>query len=283
MDKKGFVPEAEIFYIDPEKKNYEKTSLKIKKTLKNPKLSQLEKQVKYQSLNRKRKILSKQLETKPLRVIINSNVQKEMPTTGIEHIENKKIKQENVQQDREQFNARRNIEEVREQRDRDQRREQQQVQEPENQEQQRDDRKLTFTDFKGIISEQKFDQLADYVYNNRVKFGILETGQIYKNKTDSLYPVPGSRYRDVLGYLTGQKDISNEQKNVAGILIRRLFKDDQIKNFVKQEGHGIKLKPRYIIDTQSRSKNYNKNIKNINKTQGLIRKFRPTLWTKVPI
>jgi hypothetical protein len=246
-------------------------------------LSQLEKQVKYQSLNRKRKILSKQLETKPLRVIINSNVQKEMPTTGIEHIENKKIKQENVQQDREQFNARRNIEEVREQRDRDQRREQQQVQEPENQEQQRDDRKLTFTDFKGIISEQKFDQLADYVYNNRVKFGILETGQIYKNKTDSLYPVPGSRYRDVLGYLTGQKDISNEQKNVAGILIRRLFKDDQIKNFVKQEGHGIKLKPRYIIDTQSRSKNYNKNIKNINKTQGLIRKFRPTLWTKVPI
>jgi hypothetical protein len=283
MDKKGFVPEAEIFYIDPEKKNYEKTSLKIKKTLKNPKLSQLEKQVKYQSLNRKRKILSKQLETKPLRVIINSNVQKEMPTTGIEHIENKKIKQKNVQQDREQFNARRNIEEVREQRDRDQRREQQQVQEPENQEQQRDDRKLTYTDFKGIISEQKFDQLADYVYNNRVKFGILETGQIYKNKTDSLYPVPGSRYRDVLGYLTGQKDISNEQKNVAGILIRRLFKDDQIKNFVKQEGHGIKLKPRYIIDTQSRSKNYNKNIKNINKTQGLIRKFRPTLWTKVPI
>jgi hypothetical protein len=283
MDKKGFVPEAEIFYIDPEKKNYEKTSLKIKKTLKNPKLSQLEKQVKYQSLNRKRKILSKQLETKPLRVIINSNVQKEMPTTGIEHIENKKIKQENVQQDREQFNARRNIEEVREQRDRDQRREQQQVQEPENQEQQRDDRKLTYTDFKGIISEQKFDQLADYVYNNRVKFGILETGQIYKNKNNSLYPVPGSRYRDVLGYLTGQKDISNEQKNVAGILIRRLFKDDQIKNFVKQEGHGIKLKPRYIIDTQSRSKNYNKNIKNINKTQGLIRKFRPTLWTKVPI
>ena len=47
-------------------------------------MSQLEKRVKYQSLNRKRKNLNKEIESKPLKVIINSKVQKESPTAGIE-------------------------------------------------------------------------------------------------------------------------------------------------------------------------------------------------------
>ena len=35
MEKKGFVPEAEILYTDPLKKEHEKITLKINKTLKN--------------------------------------------------------------------------------------------------------------------------------------------------------------------------------------------------------------------------------------------------------
>jgi hypothetical protein len=237
-----------------------------------------------------------------------------MPTTGIEpkkerQIEPKIIKIEEGQQDREQYEARRNEFEVqrnefearcneREEAIRDavreeKRREQQDREDP----QQIEKRKLTFADFKGIIPENKYDQIADYVYENRVRFGILETGQIYKNKNESRFVEPGSRYRDVLGYLTGQKDINNDQKNVAGILIRRLLKDDEFKNFLQQQGQGRKLKlssrilshatqipqHRYIIDTSTRNNHLDKSIKNIKKTQGLIRKFRPTLWTKVPI
>jgi hypothetical protein len=34
MDKKGFVPEAEILYTDPEKKEYKNVTFKIQNTLK---------------------------------------------------------------------------------------------------------------------------------------------------------------------------------------------------------------------------------------------------------
>jgi hypothetical protein len=278
IDKKGFVPEAEILYTDPEKKEYKNVNFKIQKTLKNPKLSQLEKQIKYQSLNRKRKVLNKEIENKLLKVIINSNVQKEMPTTGIEPKKEKQneprvIKLEENQQIKEQFEAQRN---KKEQQNKERVQEQEEPKQIEKQ-------KLTFADFKGIIPENKYDQIADYVYENRARFGILETGQIYKNKNESRFVEPGSRYRDVLGYLTGQKDINNDQKNVAGILIRRLLKDEEFKNFIQQQGQGVRIKPRYIIDTRTRNNHLNKSLKNIKKTQGLIRKFRPTLWTKVPI
>ena len=76
FDKKGYVPEAEIAYIDPLKQEHIETSSKIREILKNPKLSQLIKQVRYQLLIRRRKLLDRQIENKPLHVFIYSNIQK---------------------------------------------------------------------------------------------------------------------------------------------------------------------------------------------------------------
>jgi hypothetical protein len=242
-NNRGFIPDIEYTYKDPQKKDKIETDNKIIKTLKNPKLSQLEKHVKYQALNRKRKRIIKEIEDKPLKVIIDSK--QVSPTTGIET----KPKIQNVRKITDKV-----------------------IEEPPKHEEQ-ENKQLTKLDaYKGVLSENKMAELADYIYDKRRQFGILETGQIFQNMYRDNRPTKGSHYRNVLKFLAGIENLPDDQKRVSSIFIKRLLKDEHIKNTIqKQEGQG---KPRYVIDLT-------KHIKN-KKTIGLARKFKPTLWTKIP-
>ena len=273
-DNMGFVPESEYFYDDPLKTDKIKTKIKILKTLRNPRLTQLEKHVKYQSLNRSRQRIIKNIESKPLHVIIDSKTPKELPTSGVEprkqdyHQEEQPIAHENIDDQREPM--------------------------PEEEQARVDIQKprKTLIDFKGIITPQKAEMLADIIFNNRAEFGILATGGIFKNKSSDTIPYRGSHYRNVLKYLAGQSEIPEDQKSVTTTFIKRMLRNDQIKNIITQQGEGMRAireirerrrirarrdpNPRYIIDLDQ------KYIKN-KRTKGLVRQFRPTLWTKVPV
>ena len=264
-DKMGFLPEAEYLYADPLKKEKAAATSKISTTLRNPKLSQLEKHVKYQSLNRRRKKLDKMIETKPLHVVVESKQVKELPTSGIEQRKNQKVEEQIITVD----------EPVVEQEEQPpapiaEHEEQPPAPIPEGTVQ----RKLE--NYKSIIPNNKYEDLADYVSANRLKFGITENGEIYTNKSNKAYStVADSNFIEVIGYLTGRNNIAKDKKHITAILIKRLIKDANILAMMNQQGQG-KRKPRYIIDL------HQKYIKN-KRTSGLIRKFRPTLWTKVPV
>ena len=85
-----------------------------------------------------------------------------------------------------------------------------------------------------------------------------------------------SRYRSILKYMTGEEEVPENLDKLSLIFIKRIMKDEHVKNLVEgiQEGQGKLKKPRYLVDLH---------IKHIKKTQGLIRKFKPTLWTKIPV
>ena len=202
-DKIGFLPEAEYLYADPLKKEKAATTSKISTTLRNPKLSQLEKHVKYQSLNRRRKKLDKLIETKPLHVVVESKQVKELPTSGIEPTKNQKIEKQIINVDEPPI-----VEQE----------EQPPAQIAEHEEQPpvpiaegTIQRKLE--NYKNIISDDKYEDLADYVSANRLKFGITENGEIYTNKSNKAYTtVADSNFIDVIGYLTGRNNITKDKK-----------------------------------------------------------------------
>jgi hypothetical protein len=86
------VPEAEYKALmgllsgntDPLSMEKYQTDVKIQENFRKPALTPLERNVKYQSLNRKRKKLAKMITNKPLKVIVeNSKIETPAPTEGI--------------------------------------------------------------------------------------------------------------------------------------------------------------------------------------------------------
>ena len=261
---------------DPLRREKVETDSKILKTLKNPKYSHLERHVKYQSLNRKRQKLTKLAEDKPLKVIpAKKDREKEtlLPTTGVvEKAEN--ILQNIQQQEQVQGNEQREAEEAQ------QPQEPQEEQEEERREEVAPVRKPTLADFKGIIKNERNEELKNYVYDNKKKFGVTFEGGILKNASKALVEFANSDYKVVIDYLTGQRDeIPEGQANITMLFLKRLIKDPQIRAMVtQQEGHGRK---KYLVDLKAVKY---KNRPTMGKTPGLTRrKFQPKLWTKLPV
>jgi hypothetical protein len=99
------------------------------------------------------------------------------------------------------------------------------------------------------------------------------------NKATDTNPINGSDYIKVLKFLTGGADLEKWETRYAGGFIKRLQKDQTIKDLIdqskNQEGQG-KGRKRFLVQLKT------KPIKEA-KTKGLIRSFKPVLWTKIPV
>ena len=261
------VPEAEYNALmslvsagnmDPLSREKYETDVKIQQNFRKPMLSQLEKNVKYQSLNRKRKMLSKMIDNKPIKIIVeNAKTETPAPTEGIAPAQ----KPKNNVQDAQQVIAHP---------------EQAEKLQNEPAQQQQYKTNPTVDKFKGIVKSQLYYDLKDYVDDNKVKFGITANGGIVSNKSRYVDPIPSSDYVKALKYMTGDVELHGDEKYSAWALIKRLARDDTIKELFTQEGHGRKRRKRFLFQLKTRP------IKE-SKTRGLIRAFKPVLWTKIPI
>ena len=302
------------------------TESRIARILNSPRLSQLEKGKKADMLYKKKRKLNKMIDDRALddkRQGFNET----LPTTGVvpavapennlqqmqeqmqedldqtlREPENLDETQEAIEQEPVREGVRDAVREVREVRD---------VREPER-------RKFILQDFKDSIAADSIDDLKEYIFQNRLRFGIKINGGILKNKVYTWEdPVSDLSYMDIVDYIGGvRNDFDNKlQKQAAGSLIRRLISDQVTKRFFdkgrfdeRQEGEGIRRQElrreerrRQTIRRQSnlgvsttgesRRRNKNKYIvelkmkRNINRTTpGLHRKkFRPVLWTKIGV
>src|SRR5205823_2377266 len=69
--------------------------------------------------------------------------------------------------------------------------------------------KTTLRDLKGIIGgTEKTKELMSYVMQNRERFGIDSNGQIIsgKNRALGLQGEPGTNYKDLINFLSGEKE-----------------------------------------------------------------------------
>jgi hypothetical protein len=75
--------------------------------------------------------------------------------------------------------------------------------------------------------------------------------------------------------MAGTAELEEDEKYSSWALIKRLSRDRKIKEFFTQEGHG-KRRKRFLVQLKT------KPIKEA-KTKGLIRSFKPVLWTKISV
>jgi len=258
------------------------TEAKMTKIFDNPQLSQLEKGVRINMLDKKRRQLKKLIENRPLKIILETK-NKEKPTTGIFPLE---VDETNLQEmqnipeieieeneetmelpinDNETQIAKNNIddEEIRE----------------------IPVKNLTQNDalskIRGILKPEYYNELKKYVYDNRQILGVTNVGGIINNmKTQSL--IKDSNLQDVLKHFTGEKEASKGTAIAISIsrLYNRLKKDEKFQELLsksKQRGMGMgKNRKNYIIQLNTK----NKDLKV--KTPGLPR-FKPKLWAKLPV
>ena len=294
------------------------TESRIARILNSPRLSQLEKGKKADMLYKKKRKLNKMIDDRALDDK-RQGFNKILPTTGVVPAvapENnlQQMQEMHLQEDPENFNQTlrepENLDETQEAME--------QVPEPVRDVREPERRKFILQDFKDSIAADSIDDLKEYIFQNRLRFGIKINGGILKNKIYTWEdPVSDLSYVDIVDYIGGvRNDFDNKlQKQAAGSLIRRLISDQVTKHFFdkgrfdeRQEGEGIRRQElrreerrRQTIRRQSnlgvsttgesRRRHRNKYIvelkmkKNINKTTpGLHRKkFRPVLWTKIGV
>ena len=239
------------------------TESRIARILNSPRLSQLEKGKKADMLYKKKRKLNKMIDDMRALDDRRQGFNEILPTTGVVPAvapENnlQQMQEMHLQEDPENFNqtlrepenldetqeameqepVREAVREVREVRDavRD-------VREPER-------RKFILQDFKDSIAADSIDDLKEYIFQNRPRFGIKANGGILKNKVYTWEdPVSDLSYMDIVDYIGGvRNDFDNKlQKQAAGSLIRRLISDEVTKRFFdegrfdeRQEGEGIR-------------------------------------------
>jgi len=265
------VPEAEYNALmtlvsagnmDPLSREKYETDVKIQQNFRKPMLTQLEKNVKYQSLNRKRKKLAKMIQNKPLKIVVeNAKTETPAPTEGIapaqKPINNIQDAQQIIEPPVQNIEA-----------------------EAEQNVHPAPTVKGVLDDFKGIIKEDFYEQLNNYINENKIKFGITKNGGILSNKATDINPINGSNYIKVIKFMTGESELEKWETRYAGGFIKRLLKDQRVNEFIEQskdqEGQGFAKRKRFLIQLKT------KPIKEA-KTKGLIRAFKPVLWTKIPV
>jgi len=248
---------------DPLSREKYETDVKIQQNFRKPMLTQLEKNVKYQSLNRKRKKLAKMIQNKPLKIVVeNAKTERPAPTEGIAPSQKPK---NNIQDAQQNVEPPQNIEAEGEQ----------------NVYPQVDPAvKGVLDDFKGVIKQDFYEQLNDYINENKIKFGITNNGGILSNKARDTNPINGSNFIKVIKFMTGKSELEKWETRYAGGFIKRLLKDQRVNEFIEQskdqEGQGFAKRKRFLVQLKT------KPIKEA-KTKGLIRAFKPVLWTKIPV
>jgi hypothetical protein len=251
---------------DPIKKEMLLTDQKIEEIFKKPNLTPLERGARYQSLSRKRRMLNKQIEDKPIRVLMDQSKASVLPTAGIAPVTKPTVKIQEVQQQQKQQP------DIKEEEP-----------EPEEEEEVVAEPKALLDDifakYHSVIDDQFSNELYNYVNGNREQLGITEDGKIITNMQKKAYGAQeGSDFKNVLNYLIGRSDSFAERKSTK-VLINRLMKKEEIQDLIaqskKQEGRGRK---KYVVDLKATAA-----IKTSkNKTKGLIR-FKPLLWSKIPV
>ena len=251
------VPEAEYKALlsmlaggDHSKLEKVESSEKIKKILADPKLSQLEKSVKYNSAFKKRRKIAKIIENKPQRVFFDAQKEKPSPTSGITPAEAPKSEVQEAQQN--------GVEQ----------------QEPEAATgTPKKSSGPTISDYESIVNKKFFARMKTHVEANKDKFGINDKGEIIPNRRVYWEPIDSSDYLPILKFMVGdKKDLNSLEIKAAKALIGRLAKDEHIKELIEQskgqEGQG-----RYMIQLKEKKHKANP------KSKGLVR-FKPKLWTK---
>ena len=321
------IPEAEYAALiniasggDPIKQEKLETGQRISKLFKNNRLSELEKGVKYQALQRKKRKLTKMVENQPQKVILEKGQEvKPLPTTGIEPTTTESLikeVQQLVKELQQRYKLIKNKPEM-QQKTKDTDTTTTPVQplneqphpstsqtipkdnEPEKEEETREKdankrtyntrAKTTLDQFKGVKPKESYNELLEYVNNHRKNFHITREGLIEMQIKGSWEPEEKTDFQIALKYLTGViNDISGQQKKAVISLINRFNTDNHIRQMmvdkIRQQGTGNKK--RYIVELRMKKSINNKkgNIQN-NKTEGLTRrkiKFKPQLWTKIP-
>lgn len=240
------------------------TESKMAKILRNPQLTQLEKGKKTDLLYKKRRQLDKMISERPQKVQnMPSTVQEILPTTGVVPAVMPQNNLQEMQHQEEQQPNEHVPEEV--------------AQIPELQ----PPPKPTLSDFRNILPNEDADDLVEYLERNRQRFGINARGGILKNKRYNWEePISDLAFTDIVDYLSGVREDFDDrsQRQAAGIMIKRLLKDDVVRRLFalpeQQHGEGRR---RYIIEVKTK-KSINK------KTPGLPRvKFKPVIWTRIGV
>jgi hypothetical protein len=263
------VPESEYQALlslfsgnDPMKKEKFLTDKKIAENFTKPKLTPLERGAKYQSLARKRRILNKKIEDKPIKVLMEQSRAAVMPTTGIFPAAKTEQRIQDVQQEQQQ-------------------RQQEEVApaEPEAEEEEVEAAPKTVSDliekYHASIAKKFARKLNDLIEANKKKLGINYEGKIYLNMNKKAYSLEEkSDYKNILAFLIGGTDSPSEKKSTLA-LIKRLQKIDEFNELVEQTQEGGGKRKRYVVSL-------GKNAIKTAKTKGLTR-FKPQLWTKIPV
>jgi hypothetical protein len=245
---------------DPIKREKILNDQKISETFSQPNLSELVRGIRYQSLSRKRRMLNKKIEDKPIRVVLEQNVALPAPTSGIAPAVPPAQQIQEIQKQQREATP----EEA-----------EQDVLPPVPLQQE-----LAGPNYNELIAKRFSDRLYSIVYVNREKLGIRDDGKIISNISRKWEAPPDDAgFANVLDYLVGKVEKLNNKKS-GNILIKRLLKlnefEDLIKKSQKQTGHG-KRKRRYIVVERK----VDKPIKSV-KTRGLVR-FKPLIWSKIPV
>jgi hypothetical protein len=256
------IPETEyqalLGMLDPLKREKLVTEQKISETFSRPDLSELDRGLRYQSLQRKRRLLNKRIEEKPIiRVMLEPPSAKAMPTDGIHARPAQQVQE--IQQQAEVPAAS----------------EVEPIALP-----QRRTRTETVNKYHALFDANKLQRLRARVDAFKEYFGINERGEILSNKTKSATRIKNSDYEEVLEYLTGNIELPEDQVRSIATLVPRLLQDDGVKQLISAEkkkemtGAGRKRR-RYVVDLST------KPIKTPI-TRGLKR-FKPLLWSKIPL
>ena len=243
---------------DPLKREKLQTDQRITATLNDPKLSEQEKHERYRGLYRKRKKLTKIIDEKPQRVIVEQKKEQLLPTTGVEEkpqlVLPKKEEEEEVHQ-----------EPVRG--------EEENAAVPETP---KELKTSSLEKYKAIIGKKHAEHLRAYVAAHKNIFGVNERNEIIKNMTHRTAAIK-SDYEKVLDYMTGHEDsIPKDQSYAATIFVKRLLKDENINaltSLPQQQGEG----KRYVIEATSSS-----SAKTKRKYKRKDISFRPKIWTTIP-
>jgi hypothetical protein len=245
---------------DPIKKEKFLTDQKIAATFSKP-ASPIVRGAHYQALSRKRRMLNKKIEEKPIRVLMEQGKNAVLPTSGIAPAAKPPQQIQDLQQQQ-----------------------QQEVQpeapaaEPAEEEAPaaRRTRAENVEKYHNLIDKNKLQRLKIRVDGFKDFFGINDRGEILKDKNKDLTKIKDSDYMQVLQFLTGNIELPQDQKHAIQTLIPRLLKDDGVKELISKDkktiaGSGKRRK--YVVDL--------KPIKTT-RTRGLTR-FKPILWSKIPV
>jgi hypothetical protein len=262
------VPESEYQALlslfsgnDPMKKENFLTDKKIAENFTKPKLTPLERGAKYQSLARKRRILNKKIEDKPIKVLMEQGRAAVMPTSGIFPAAKTEQRIQDVQQEQQQ-----------------QQQEDVAPAAPEVEEEEEEAPKTVADLIKkshASIAKKFARKLNDLIESNKKKLGINYEGKIHLNMSKKAYSLEEkSDYKNIVAYLLGDTDSVKEKKSTLA-LIKRLQKIDEFNELVEQTQEGGGKRKRYVVSL-------GKNAIKTAKTKGLTR-FKPQLWTKIPV